>query len=280
MESAGSQPGIVTVIKPSKGIISLDFKEFWQYRELMYFLAWRDVKVKYKQSLLGVAWVVFRPVVSMLVFSVLFGRYAQMPSEGVPYPLFVFLGLLPWIYVSSTLSACTSSVVGSANLVSKIYFPRLIIPMSVNLANLVDFFVSIIVLAGMMIYYHVQLSPGILLLPAAIAMLFFTTIGPGLFLGALDVRYRDVGHIIPFFLQLLMFATPVIYPMSLVPEQYRSWLYLNPYAGPIEAFRVLALGHSEINVMGLCISMAVSVFMFIVGIFYFKKVESTFADII
>jgi lipopolysaccharide transport system permease protein len=254
-----------TVIIRRKGWIPIDFRELWVFRELLFFLSWRDIKVKYKQSLLGIAWVILRPVVGMVIFSILFGRIAKFPSEGVPYPIFVFIGLLPWTYFSTSLTASTTSLVSGANLVSKIYFPRIMIPMSANLSNMLDFFISLTVLIIMMIYYKIIPQTGIILAPIFIFAIFITALGPGMLFSALNVRYRDVGYVVPFIVQIWMFLTPVIYPVSFIPEKYRLLMYLNPMSGLIESFRASVLGHMELNMNGL---------------FYFKKVEQTFADVI
>jgi lipopolysaccharide transport system permease protein len=269
-----------TVIKPQKGWRVLDFSELWRFRGILYFLTWRDVKVKYKQSLLGISWVMFKPVLTMAIFSVLFGRWAAFPSEGTPYPIFVFLGLLPWTYFSTSVTHSTASLVGSANLISKVYFPRILIPISANLSNLLDLFVSLAVLLILMLYYGIRPQPGILLAPLLVLAFFMAALGPGMLCGALNVRYRDVGQIIPFVVQTWMFMTPVIYPVSFVPERYRPLLYLNPMTGPVEAFRASVLGHTTINAAGLLTSLAVSAGLFFAGVLYFRKVERTFADII
>ncbi len=272
--------GTEIVIKPQRGWVPLNLGELWEFRGLLYFLTWRDVKVKYKQSVLGVAWVIFRPLITMAIFSLLFGRLGKFPSEGVPYPIFVFLGLLPWTFFSASLTETTMSLVTSTNLISKIYFPRIIIPVSAGLANLLDFVVSMSMLLIMMFYYKVVPQPGILLAPALVLAIFVAMLGPGLLFSAVNVRYRDVKYIIPFLVQIWMFVTPVIYPVSFVPEKYRLLMYLNPVAGPIEAFRAAVLGHTAINATGLFISMAVSVALFFAGLLYFRRVERTFADVI
>jgi lipopolysaccharide transport system permease protein len=268
------------IIKRRKGWNPLNLGELWQFRELMYFLAWRDIKIKYKQSLLGVGWVILRPVVTMIVFSLLFGRLGKFPSEGVPYPIFVFLGLLPWTYFSSSLGMSSASLVGGANLISKIYFPRLLIPLSSALSELLDLLASMAVLVLMMIYYRIIPQPGILLVPPLMFAIFITVLGPGILLSAINVKYHDVKYVVPFLVQLWMFMTPVIYPVNFIPEKYRLFMYLNPMAGPIEAFRACVLGHKPVNVEGLAISLCVSGVMFAIGLLYFKRVERTFADVI
>jgi lipopolysaccharide transport system permease protein len=268
------------VIKPQRGWIPLNLGDMWEFRGLLYFLTWRDVKVKYKQSLLGVAWVIFRPLISMAIFSVLFGRVAKFPSEGVPYPVFVFVGLLPWLYFSTSISQSTTSLVSNVNLISKIYFPRILIPISANFANIFDFMVSLSILVLIMFYYGVALTPAIFLAPLIFVAIFMTALGPGILCGTLNVRYRDVGHIIPFLVQIWMFITPVVYPVSFIPERFRPLMYLNPMTGPIEAFRASLLGTGPINVNGFLTSLGVGAAVFIFSLYYFRRVERTFADVI
>lgn len=268
------------VITPNRGAMFLQMRELWKYRELLFFLSWRDIKVKYKQSILGIAWVIFRPVASMVIFSVLFGRIAKFPSEGVPYPVFVFLGLLPWTYFSSALTATTGSLVSGTNLISKVYFPRIIIPASASFSNLLDFFVSLVFLVFMMAYYRITPTAGIALIPLLILALVLTALGFGMLFGALNVRFRDVGQAIPFVVQIWMFLTPVIYPLTMIPENYRFLLYLNPLCGIIEAFRAVILGHHAIPLAGLLLSLASCLGIFLCGLLYFRKVERSFADII
>lgn len=268
------------VIEPRKGFIPLDFKELWRYRELLYFLAWRDVKVKYKQTAIGVVWAVLQPVLAMLIFSVLFGRFAAMPTDGVPYPIFVFIGLLPWNYFAATLEQSTSSLVTGANLVSKIYFPRIIIPASAAVATLIDLLIGSCVLALLMAYYGVSIGPGLLLVPVLLVATLVNAVGFGLWASALNVRYRDVQYAIPFVIQIWLFATPVIYPASLLGPEWSWLLLLNPMGGVIESFRPAILGHAPIPWLGLFISGGIGLLVFLGGVLYFKRVERHFADII
>jgi lipopolysaccharide transport system permease protein len=267
------------VIQASKGFRHVDFKEIWQYRGLLYFFTWRDLKIRYKQTAIGVLWAVLQPFLTMVVFSVFFGKLVQVPSDGIPYPVFVYLGLLPWNLFSQSVSRSAESIVSHANLVKKVYFPRLIIPVSSSLAALVDFFVAFIILIGLVIYYHLPVSSMIIYLPLLIALNFFCAVGIGFWLSALNVLYRDVRYIVPFCIQLGMYVTPVIYPVSLVPDKYAWALYLNPMAGIIESYRAIFTG-KPLPMEGLTMSLAVSVVFFIVGIYYFKKVERVFADLI
>ena len=270
-----------TVIKHQKGLISVNFRELWAYRELLFFLSWRDIKVKYKQTAIGAAWAILQPFLTMMVFSVLFGKLAKVPSDGIPYPIFVYAGLLPWNYFSSALSSSGNSLVASSNLITKVYFPRLIIPASASFAGLVDFFIASLILGGMMFFYHfTPNTAGIILIPVLIFMTFIVAVGCGLWLSALNVEYRDFQYVIPFLIQIWMFVTPVIYPVTLFPEKYRWILSFNPMAGIIEAFRAVTLGHQPVNWDLLLISSGVGILIFITGLLYFRKVERSFADVI
>ncbi|MDA8106804.1 MAG: ABC transporter permease [Nitrospiraceae bacterium] len=270
-----------TIIRKQRGWIPINFREIWAYRDLLYFLAWRDIKVKYKQTGLGIAWAILQPLFTMVVFSILFGTLAKVPSDGIPYPIFVYAGLLPWNYFSSTMGSASNSLVASSNLISKVYFPRLIIPASSALAVLLDFLIASVILGGMMIYYNFTPSlTGIILLPALVGLIFIIAVGSGLWLSALNVEYRDFQYVIPFLIQIWLFATPVIYPATMVPEQYRIFLALNPMGGIIEAFRAALLGGTVIRWEQLCISSAVAFLLFFSGLFYFRSVEKSFADVI
>jgi lipopolysaccharide transport system permease protein len=269
----------VTVIEAQTGWRALDFKELWAYRELLWMLTVRDVKVRYKQTVLGFAWAIIQPVMMMIVFSIFFGKLAQMPSDGFPYPIFVYAALLPWSFFQTAITTSANSVVGSSNLVSKVYFPRLIIPISSIGSSLVDFLVAAGVLMLLMIYYQVGWSINLLGVPVLILGVMFASLGVGTFLAALNVAYRDFRYVIPFLVQLWMFATPVVYPSSLVPEQWQWVLYLNPMAGIIDGFRSAFLG-SKFDFGALAISHVTAALFFVIGIAYFEKVERRFADII
>jgi lipopolysaccharide transport system permease protein len=269
----------VTLIRPRRGWRSLDFKELWAYRELLWVLTLRDIKVRYKQTVLGVAWAVIQPVMTMIVFSIFFGRLARMPSDGFPYPVFVYAALLPWTFFANAVGGSANSLVGSANLISKVYFPRLIIPLSSVGAGLVDFAISAVILLVMMLVYGVGWSVNLLLAPALVLAVIFTALGVGTLLSALTVAYRDFRYVVPFLIQLWMFVTPVVYPASLVPEHWQWLFYLNPMAGLIEGFRAAFLGR-PFDIVGLSISFTVAVAFFLAGILYFEKVERRFADII
>ncbi len=233
----------ITIIEPKKGWIPIDLKQIWNYRELFYFLTKRDIKVRYKQTVLGGLWAIIQPVFMMVVFTLFFGRLAKMPSDGIPYPIFVYAGLLPWTYFANAVSASGNSLVGSANLITKVYFPRLIIPASASMAGLLDFFIAMLVMGAMMIYYNFIPNIGILLFPFLVGLTFLCAVGVGLWLSALNVQYRDIRYVIPFLIQLWMFVSPVIYPVSMVKEKYQWLLALNPMGGVIQAYRASLLGH-------------------------------------
>ena len=270
----------LTVIEPKMGWVPIDLKEIWKYRELLYFLTKRDIKVRYKQTVLGGLWAIIQPLFTMIVFTLFFGRLAKVPSDGIPYPIFVYAGLLPWTYFANALSASGNSLVGSQNLISKVYFPRLIIPASASLTGLLDLFIAMLLLGVLMIYY--QFSPGIniLIFPVLVSLTFLCAVGVGLWLSALNVEYRDVRYAIPFLIQLWMFVSPVIYPVSLVSEKYQWLLALNPMAGIIKAYRASLLGHMSIDWFLLSISTAMVVVLLGSGIYYFRRMEKTFADVV
>jgi lipopolysaccharide transport system permease protein len=274
------------IIRPIRGWASLQLKEVWAYRELLYFLVWRDVKVRYKQTVLGVAWVVLQPLMTMVVFTIFFGRLARVGSDGLPYPLFSIAGLLPWHLFAQGLSLSAASLVGSSNLISKIYFPRLVIPTAAVLVGLVDFCVTFGILLGFMAYYHIWPSAVFLLLPLFVLLAAGAALGVGLWLSALNVKYRDVRYVVPFFVQLWLFVTPVIYPASLVATKLRAagipaWLYgLNPMAGAVEGFRWAALGTGHVAVSVIVASVAVTAVLLVSGAYYFRGTERTFADLV
>lgn len=273
-----SYPSVI--IKPSKGLPNLDLKSLWYYRELLYFLTWRDIKVRYKQTIIGAGWAILQPFLTMIVFTIFFGKMAKVPSEGVPYPIFSYTGLLLWTYFSSSVSNSSNSLVSSANLITKVYFPRLIIPLSSSLAGIIDYFFALSILVIMMIFYHISISPFLLILPLLLFCAFIAATGFGLWLSALNVKYRDVRYAIPFFIQLLLFATPVIYPTTILPEKIRWLLSLNPISGVIEAHRACILNHQPINWTSFGISAGVAILIFVAGIFYFRRMERFYADII
>ena len=269
----------LTVIEPHQGWRMLDWRELWAYRELLWVLTMRDIRVRYKQTVLGAAWAIIRPFLTMVIFSVVFGHLAKMPSDGYPYPVFVYAGLLPWIFFAAAIGTSGQSLVGSAHLVSKVYFPRLIIPLSSVGAGLVDLLISTGVLLLMMLWYGVGWSWQLLAAPLLLIALIFTALGIGTLLSALTVAYRDFTHLTPFLVQVWMYVTPVIFPVSLVPERWQWLLYLNPLTGLVEGFRSAFLG-KPFDLAGIGISLAIAVAILVIGVAYFEKVERRFADII
>ncbi len=268
------------VIKPPKGYLKIDFKELWSYRELLFFLVWRDIKVRYKQTVVGAGWAIIQPVFQMIVFTIFFGNIAKVDSDGLPYPIFSYSGLLLWTYFSSALSGSSNSLVGSSNLISKVYFPRLIIPLSSSLAPVVDYIIALSILFLMMVYYGIYPDFKIIFLPLVLIMTFFVTTGISFWLSSMNVKFRDVKFVLPFFIQLLMFLTPVIYSVDFIPDKFVWILYLNPLAALIDIHRAVLLGYDEINYLFLSISILINVIIFITGLRYFRKTESFFADII
>ena len=257
-----------------------NFSEIWVNRELLYFLTWRDIRIRYKQTLLGVAWVIIQPLATMVIFTLLFGKLAGLDQRtaGVPYPIFAFAGLLPWTFFATAVTASSNSLVSNAHLISKVYFPRVIIPAASIGAGLLDFGLSFTVFIGMMVYYRVSLTGKALLLLPLVALVVLLALGVGLMLSALNVKYRDIRHALPFIVQLWMFASPVIYPLGMVPARWRSLLALNPMAGVIEGFRAALLGSGEMPWNTLAISTAVALLLLICSLFAFRRLERSFAD--
>ena len=278
MEHIAPPPTIV--VKQSRGWVSLGLKDFWEYRELLYFLTWRDIKVRYKQTALGALWAIIQPFMTMVVFSIFFGRLAKIPSDGIPYPLFAFAALVPWTFFSNCLSQSSNSLVGSANLITKVYFPRLIIPVSSVFSGFIDFSIAFIVLLGMVIYYGAFPTIAVLLLPLFFLLGLTTALGVGLWLSALNVRFRDIRYVIPFLTQFWLFATPIAYPSSLLSEPWRTIYGINPMVGVVEGFRWAILGTDTAPGPMIFVSALASLALLISGVFYFKRVEKYFADII
>ncbi len=281
---AGAEAPPVVVIEPSRGLSALGLAAVWHYRELLYFLVWRDVKVRYKQTALGVLWILLQPLLSTVVFTLLFGILLQVPSDGAPYALFALAGLLPWNYFAGSLTRSSQSLVGSAHLITKVYFPRLIIPISGVLSGLVDFMVAFGVLAVLMAVYGIVPTAALLYLPGFLLLAMATALGFGLWLSALNVRYRDINYLVPFLIQIWMYLTPVIYGSSLIPERFRWLLGLNPMTGVVEGFRWALLGNylDSAAAPGLLfgLSVAISLAVLVSGAFFFRSTERTFADII
>jgi len=258
----------------------LPFGELWDYRELLYFFVWRDIKVRYKQTAIGAAWAVLQPFLTMLVFSLFFGRLAHIPSQGLPYPIFYYSALLPWLYFAGALQNATNTIVENQRLITKVYFPRLVLPFSSVLSGLVDFGISFLMFVAMMFYYGIRPGWALLMLPVFLLLSVLTALGAGLWLSALNAIYRDVRYVVPFLVQFWMFASPVAYPSSLVPAKWR-WLYgLNPMAGVIEGFRWSLTGHGDPPGGLMLVSAAVVVVVLLSGVAYFQKMETTVADVV
>ncbi|MEM7116212.1 MAG: ABC transporter permease [Chloroflexota bacterium] len=272
------------IIEPTKGWTNLQLKAIWEYRDLLYFLIWRNVKVRYKQTALGVLWIILQPLISMLIFTILFGVILKVPSDGVPYPIFAYTALLPWQYFASALNRSSNNLVNNANLITKVYFPRIIIPINGVVAGLVDFGLAFLILVGLMIFYSITPTATVLWLPALLLLALITALGFGLWLSALNVRFRDIKHLVPFIIQIWMYITPVIYGSSLVPERFRWLLALNPMTSVVEGFRWALLGDhltSANPIDGLFFtSIAIALFVLISGVIFFRSTERTFADII
>jgi lipopolysaccharide transport system permease protein len=268
------------VIRPRKGLLNIDLQELFYYRELLFFLTWREVKVRYKQTVMGASWALLQPFFTMIVFTLIFGGLAKMPSEGIPYPVFSYSGLVLWIYFSNSVTQSGNSLVGNSALISKIYFPRLFIPTSACLSGLVDYVIAMTILICMMLYYNLLPNVNIIILPLIVFTTLVLASGIGYWLSSLCVKYRDVKFVLPFFIQLFMFASPVIYPSSIVGEKYQWLLCLNPMTGLIDAHRAVMLGHLPVDYGALGISIVISVLLFLTGIMYLKSTEKYFADLI
>jgi lipopolysaccharide transport system permease protein len=268
------------VIRPATGWTAPELKEVWAYRELLYFLTWRDIKVRYKQTALGAAWAVIQPFFMMLVFSLFFGRLAGVPSDKIPYPVFVFCALLPWQLFAQALAESSNSLVANERLITKVYFPRLVVPIAAVLGGLVDFAIAFVVLLGMMAYYRIVPGLAVIYLPLFVLLAVMTALGVGLWLSALNVQYRDVRYTLTFLTQFWMFLTPVAYPSSIVPEKWRALYGLNPMAGVVEGFRWALLGKTEAPGPLLAVSVVAVVLILVGGLFYFRRMEETFADIV
>lgn len=275
-----SETTLLTVIRPSRGWMGVNIRELWLYRELLYFLIWRDIKVRYKQSVLGAAWAILQPFLTMVIFSLFFGRWAGIPTDELPQPIFYFAGILPWQLFQSGVSKAGTSLVASSNLITKVYFPRLAIPIAPVIAALVDFSLAFLVLIGMMIFYGIPLTTAIWTLPLFLILAVITAMGVGIWLAGLNVSYRDIGYIIPFLLQVWFFLSPVVYSSNIVPEAIRPFYGLNPMAGVVQGFRWAILGVGEPEMISLLASIGVSFLLLISGVFYFRRMERTFADVV
>lgn len=267
-------------IEPSRGWVAIKIRELWEYRELLYFLIWRDIMVRYKQTILGAAWAIIQPVCTMLVFSLFFGRLAKMPSDGVPYPLFSYAALLPWALFANGLSQTSNSIVGSSGLITKVYFPRLAIPISTVLSGVVDFLIAFIVLLILMLCYGIMPTFNALWLPLFVLLALVSSLGSGLWLSALNVEYRDVRYVVPFIVQFWMLATPIAYPSSLLSEPWRTFYGLNPMVGVVEGFRWALLGTHTAPGPMIAISALAATVILVGGAFYFRRMERKFADLV
>ena len=273
-------PAFHVHIEPSKGWVSLKLRELWEYRELLYFLIWRDVKVRYKQTVLGAAWAIIQPFFTMVVFSVFFGRLAKVPSDGMPYPIFSYVALVPWTFFANGLNQAVTGLVSHANLIKKVYFPRLAIPIARVLAGTVDFVLAFLMLLGMMLAYGIVPTVNVVWLPLFLLLALITSLGTALWLSAMNVQFRDVGYIVPFITQFWMYATPIAYPSSLLPEPWRTLYGINPMAGVVEGFRWALLGTDTAPGPIVIVSSLAAVALLISGGFYFRRMEKTFADVV
>lgn len=281
-ENKSTFPGDVPTIriKPVKGWAPLKLGELWAYRELLYFFVWRDIKVRYKQTVLGASWAIIQPVFTMVIFSLFFGRLAKVPSDGLPYPIFSYAALVPWTYFASSLSQAANSMVGNANMLKKIYFPRLTMPVATLLAGIVDFVLAFIVLLGMMLFYGFVPTFNVIWLPLFLLLALITSLGVGLWLAALNVQFRDVRYTVPFITQAWLFLTPIAYPSSLLSDRWKLLYGINPMAGVVEGFRWALLGTDTAPGPMIIVSSLVALAILVSGLFYFRRMEKTFADIV
>ncbi len=267
-------------IRPSKGWVALDLRDLWEYRELLYFLIWRDIKVRYKQTALGASWAIIQPVMTMVVFSLFFGKLAKIPSDGIPYPVFSFAALVPWTFFANGITQGANSMVGSANLIKKIYFPRLAIPIAAVASGVVDFVLAFAVLLLLMFYYGIFPTAKVFWLPAFLLLALLTSLGVSLWLSAMNVEYRDIKYVVPFIVQFWLFATPIAYPSTLVPEPWRELYAVNPMVGVVEGFRWALLGSATAPGPMIAVSSGAALVILISGAFYFRRMEKTFADLV
>ncbi len=268
------------IVKPSSGWAALNLRDLWIYRELVYFMTWRNLKVRYKQSVLGVGWAILQPFLTMVVFSIFFGNLAGVPSDGVPYPIFSYTALIPWTLFSKALQDASHSLVQNSHMITKIYFPRMILPLAAVLAGVLDFLIAFVVLLGMMVFYHVTPTANIWTIPLFLLLTLVTAIGVGLWLSALNVLYRDIGYVLPFLTQFWMYISPIAYPTSMVPEKWRLVYALNPMTGVVEGFRWALLGTGQAPGMVTLVSSLTALVIFVTGMFYFRRMERLFADMV
>jgi lipopolysaccharide transport system permease protein len=270
----------VIVVKPSRGWVSLKLNELWHYRELLYFLTWRDIKVRYKQTVLGAAWAIIQPFFTMVVFSLFFGKLAKVPSDGIPYPIFAYAALVPWTFFANGLSQSSNSLVDNANMLKKVYFPRLVVPLSSVISGVVDFILAFTVLLGMMLFYGIYPTINVLWLPFLLLLTLATSLGVGLWLSAMNVQFRDVRYTVPFLTQFWLFATPIAYPSSLLSEPWRTLYGINPMVGVVEGFRWALLGTDTAPGPIILVSSLVALALLVSGCFFFRRMEKTFADVV
>lgn len=280
IDAGGLDTARLLVIKPIRGLVPLQLGELWKHREVLYFLVWRDIKVRYKQTALGAAWAVIQPFLTMLIFSIFFGRLAKVPSDGLPYPLFSYAALVPWTFFATGLAQASNSLVSSSNLITKVYFPRLVVPMAAVLAGLLDLTIAGSLLLVMMAYYHHGATVHVVWVPVFVLLALITSAGFSFWFSALNVKYRDIRHVLPFVVQLWMFATPIAYPTSIVPVRFRAFYALNPMAGVIEGFRWAMLGSGNPPGTVLIVSSIIALVVLISGAYFFRRLETTFADIV
>ena len=276
--STSSEP--ILVIRPSRAWFRLDLAALWEYRELLYFLVWRDLRVRYQQTAIGGTWALLQPLMTMMIFTVIFGQFAKIPSDGLPYPIFAYTALLPWTYFASALNRSSTSVVAEAHLISKVYFPRALLPLAGTLSGIVDFAIAFVLLLGLMVWYGIGPTWGVLVLPLFLLLALAMALAVGLWCSALNVRYRDVALTIPFLTQCWMYASPVAYPVSLVPENWRFLYSLNPMAGVVEGFRWALLGKQGPDFVVMAVSAVVVALLLVGGLVFFKHMERTFADVV
>lgn len=269
-----------TIIEPSRGWVALKLRELWEYRELLYFLTWRDIKVRYKQTVLGATWAIIQPFFTMVVFSLFFGRFADVPSDGIPYPIFSYAALVPWQFFANGLNGAANSLVGGANLVKKVYFPRLTMPISAVVAGAIDFALAFIVLLVMMLYYGIVPTVHVIWLPLLLLLALITALGVGLWLSAMNVQFRDIRYAVPFITQFWLFATPIAYPSSLLPQPWRIIYGINPMAGVVEGFRWALLGTNTAPGAMIIVSSGAALVFLMSGAYYFRRMEKTFADVV
>lgn len=267
-------------ISPSKGWVSLRLNDLWLYRELLYFFVWRDLKIRYKQTILGASWAIIQPLFTMVIFSLFFGRLAQVPSDGIPYPIFSYAALVPWTFFANGIIQASNTLVNNSNMVKKIYFPRLLMPVSAVMAGIVDFVLAFIVLLMMMAYFRIYPTTNIIWLPLFLFLALITSLGTGFWLSAMNAQFRDIRYIAPFLIQAWMFLTPIAYPSSLIPEPWRVIYGINPMAGVVEGFRWALLGTDTMPGLMTVISGIVAIIILVSGAYYFRRMENTFADVI